>query len=196
VRQLQFDRGFSINVVTLFGYALITLLRSLPLLLLGGVYLILDEMLGIAQLPTAVLVVCLLSLPCSFLIVYDRSRPTRYAVSAVILVLLLSVSQVGWNSRKAMFRAFYAIRPGMTLAQVDHLMDPPLRSATAVMCPVKLWRTNPDPTTDTVVPVNYLPHTDPGVKVDILRYRPWDRSDLFFVSFVDGRVIERSFSPD
>ena len=191
MRQLQFDRGFSINVVTLFGYALITLLRSLPLLLLGGVYLILDEMLGIAQLPTAVLVVCLLSLPCSFLIVYHRSRPTRYAVSAVILVLLLSVSQVGWNSRKAMFRAFYAIRPGMTLAQVDHLMDPPLRSATAVMCPVKLWRTNPDTTVDA-----YMPHTDPGVKVDMLIYRPCDCADIFYVAFVDGRVIERSFSPD
>ena len=122
--------GLFLFFVTVCGFVLITLLRSLPLLLLTGVYLIADEMAGISQLPTAVLVVCLLSLPCSFLIVCDRSRPARYAFSAVILVLLLAGSHVNWNSRKAIFRAFYAIQPGMTLAQVDRLMDPPLRSAT------------------------------------------------------------------
>ena len=180
MRQIQLDRGFSIKVVTLCGYALITLLRSLPLLLLAGVYLILDEMAGISQLPTAVLVVCLVSLPCSFLIVCDRSRPARYAFSAVILVLLLAGYHVNWNSRKAIFRAFYAIQPGMTLAQVDRLMDPPLRSATAVMGPVKAW----------------YPKTEPPANVDTLRYRPWDCSDIFTVHFVDARVIERSFSPD
>ena len=73
MRQLQFDRGFSSDVVTLCGYALIILLSSLPLLLLGGVYLMLDDWIGISQLPTAVLVVCLLSLPCSFLIVFFLS---------------------------------------------------------------------------------------------------------------------------
>ena len=172
--------GLFLFFVTVCGFVLITLLRSLPLLLLAGVYLILDEMAGISQLPPAVLVVWLLSLPCSFLIVCDRSRPTRYAFSAVILVLLLAGSHVNWNSRKAIFRAFYAIQPGMTLAQVDRLMDPPLRAATAVMGPVKLWH----------------PKTTPPTNVDTLRYRPWDCSDIFTVHFVDGRVIERSFSPD
>ena len=191
MRQIELDGSSSIKILMLCGDALITLLRSLPLLLLAGVYLILDEMAGISQLPTAVLVVCLLSLPCSFLIVCDRSRPTRYACFAVILVLLLAVSHVSWNSRKAIFRAFYAIQPGMTLAQVDHLMDPPLRAATAVMGPVKAWHPKTEP------PANFdMPRTAPPANVDTLRYRPWDCSDIFTVHFVDGRVIERSFSPD
>ncbi len=112
-------------------------------------------------------------------------------MTRLALVLLLAVSHVNWNSRTSIFRAFYAIQPGMTVAQVDHLMDPPLRSATAAMGPVKAWhpKTEPHPYFD-------MPRTAPPANVDTLRYRPWDCADIFTVHFVDGRVIERSFSPD
>ena len=108
-----------------------------------GVYLALDDIVGISHLPKAVLVVWLASLPCTFVIVRDRSRPTRYAVYALILVLLFGVSQVNWNSRKPVSRAFYAIDPGMTVEQVDRIMAASLSSETTAADPVRGWPPKP-----------------------------------------------------
>ncbi len=191
-RLRQLDRGFSSTVLPLFGDVLITLISTLPLLLVVGVYLLLDYLGGISLFPKAVLVVCLASLPCSFLIVSGRSRPARYAVPAVVLVLLLAVSPADWNRRKPFFRAFYAIEPGMTIEQVDRLMAPAVASATAVKYPVRGWRYKTEP--GDLRP--RLPHPDPTSNADTLGYRPWDRSDIFRVHFVDGRVTERHFDPD
>ena len=101
----QHDLGGRITVWQLFGGALIALTRTLPLLMLGGLYLLLDYLAGLSLLPTAVLAVCLASLPCSYLIVYDRARPTRYVIAPAVLALLLVVSPVDGQSRKPVFRA-------------------------------------------------------------------------------------------
>ncbi len=191
-RLRQLARDFSITVLKLCAYALLALISTLPLLLVVSIYLLLDYLAGISLLPTAVLVVCLVGLPCSFLIVSGRSSPTRYAVAALVLVLLLAVSPADWNSRKPFFRAFYAIEPGMTIEQVDRLMAPAVASATAVKYPVRGWRYKTEP--GDLRP--RLPHPDPTSNSDTLYYRPWDRSDIFSVHFVDGRVTERHFDPD
>ncbi len=191
-RLRQLARDFSITVLKLCAYALLALISTLPLLLVVSIYLLLDYLAGISLLPTAVLVVCLVGLPCSFLIVSGRSSPTRYAVPALVLVLLLAVSPADWNSRKPFFRAFYAIEPGMTIEQVDRLMAPAVASATAVKYPVRGWRYKTEP--GDLRP--RLPHPDPTSNSDTLYYRPWDRSDIFSVHFVDGRVTERHFDPD
>ena len=101
----QHDRGGRIAVWQFFRGALITLICALPPLMLGVLSLLLDYLAGLSLLPTAVLVVGLLSLPCSFLIVYDRARPTRYVIAPAVLALLLVVSPVDRQSRKPVLRA-------------------------------------------------------------------------------------------
>ncbi len=175
---------------------LATLFCALPLLLVVGIYLLLDYLGGVSLFPQAVLGAALASLSCSLLFVAGRSRRTLYAVPALVLVLLLAVTPADWNRRKPFFRAFYAIEPGMTLEQVDRLMAPAVASATAMMGPrkwtVRAWRYKTEP--GDLRP--RLPRPDPTSNADTLGYRPWDRADIFSVHFVDGRVTARHFDPD
>ncbi|MDP9375045.1 MAG: hypothetical protein M3Q65_21875 [Chloroflexota bacterium] len=193
-RLRQLARGFSTTVLKLCAYAFLTLISILPLLLVVSIYLLLDYLGGISLFPTAVLVVWLLGVACSFWIVilWECSGPSRWAIPALVLVLLFAVTPADWNHRKPFFRAFYAIEPGMTIEQVDRLMAPALASATAVKYPVRGWRYKTEP--GDLRP--RLPRPDPTSNADTLYYRPWDRSDIFSVHFVDDRVTARHFDPD
>ena len=68
----------------------------------------------------------------------------------------------------------------MVIVQANRSLAPALGSATAVMGPVTVWRYDGGPSSNS----------------GTVRYRPWDRADIFLGHFVDGQVTARTFDLD
>jgi hypothetical protein len=58
-----------------------------------------------------------------------RRRRAKLVTFVMFWVLILTVWAIPWNSRKAFFRDFRTIKPGMTIAQVEAKMRPYIRDA-------------------------------------------------------------------
>jgi len=107
-------------------------------------------------------------------------KPTRYIllIIAFFLVAILLLQFVDWDSRKPFLRDFYRIEPGMTVQQVDQILD------------------------------GYLKYVSPASKLDehgkilegTVSYqhttKGWGDADIGLITVANDRVVKAVFYPD
>jgi hypothetical protein len=112
------------------------------------------------------------------LVLPARPWVTKIIVLASLVAVLLWVRAIDWNSRKPFLRDLYSVDEGMTVEQVDRIMNEYMRS------------TGQDAVFDEegrilAGTVTYR-HTDEG----------WGDSDWGIVTLKDGRAVQIRFLPD
>jgi len=121
------------------------------------------------------------------LLLWKAQARDKLLIVGSLVIVLLGMRLVDWNSRKPFLRDLYRIKKGMTAAQVDQIMGGYM-------------------TGGAVSPGN------PGIRLDgrlleegehatgMICYRHttegWRNSDFGEVTFVNGRVVNVHFSPD
>lgn len=114
-----------------------------------------------------------------------HARPTRekLLILTLLVVVLLSIRFINWNSRKPFLRDLYRIKEGMIPVQVEQLIGGYIRGGGR---PVDTPATELDERGEIVRGTVTYRHTDES----------WGDSDWGVVVFEDGRVKETLFLPD
>jgi len=119
------------------------------------------------------------------LLLYDRTLYSKLVVLALLVLVLWSVRFVNWTSRKPFLRDLNRIQEGMTLTQVDRMMEGYIRE-TGGGPPGSESQYQYDQQGEIVSGWVTYRHTDKG----------WGDSDLGVVTVREGRVTEAEFLPD
>jgi len=124
-----------------------------------------------------------------FLLLLLWKAPARDKLLIVgsMVIVLLGMRFVDWNSRKPFLRDLYRIKEGMTAVQVDQIMgDYMTGGAVSLGNPgIRLDGRLLEQGAQATGMISYR-HTNEG----------WGNSDFGEVTFVNGRVVNVHFSPD
>lgn len=175
------------------GYGWAAVLRSrgalvaFPLGFALGLYLMLDLEWSVSVYPRFVIIYAAFWVLLLMLVLWGTPASHKLMVLAPLVVALLTVSTVNWNSRKPFLRDLYRIKEGMTAVQVDQLMGDYMTGGG-------------------------VPSGSPGIRLDgrlvelgatatgTISYRHtnegWGNSDWGVVTFEDGHVVHVWFDSD
>ncbi len=130
-----------------------------------------------------------------------KASVSKYGIYALLVVSLVALYVVPWNSRKSFLRDFSEIRIGMTVSEVELIMGNSIRGTGWPTLPSSVSSTQTpmesglDPTIQTV----NQPHGDLEIQ-DSIVYRHSNEgafnSDWGVVQFKDGKVTNKVFLPD
>jgi hypothetical protein len=154
-----------------------------------SVFLILDLGLGLAVsvYPRFVAAYAAFWVLVGALLLYGRPMREKALILALFLVIVFSVRFIDWNSRKPFLRNFYYIKEGMTESQVDQIMSGYMKGYSGGP-PPSLREYEPEFDEQGKIVTGWVTyrHTDEG----------WGDSDWGTVTFEDGYVVQKWFSPD
>jgi hypothetical protein len=146
---------------------------ALMLSIVADLYLLFDKLAAVSLYPVAVVSFAALGVIACLPLLAGRSRAVQLALPLLVVLLVLMVQLINWDSRKPFLRALDRIEPGLTVEQVDTLMSGYLRSPA-----------RPGTSGDSSV-IAYR-HTDEG----------WGNSDIALITIINGHVTSREFLPD
>jgi hypothetical protein len=162
-------------------------LVAFPLGFALGLYLLLDLEWSVSVYPRFVVIYAAFWALFLLLLLWGAPLRHKLAILAPLVVTLLTIGTINWNSRKPFLRDLHRIKEGMTAAQVEQIMGDYMTGGG-------------------------VPSGSPGIRLDgrltelgatatgTISYRHtnegWGNSDWGVVTFKDGRVVDVWFDSD
>jgi hypothetical protein len=162
-------------------------LLTFPLGFALAFYLILDRALSVSVYPLFVGAYATFWSLAVLLLLWRSPVRHKLTIAGFLIVVVVSVRFVDWNSRKPFLKDLYRVKEGMTAAQVEQIMGEYMTGGgVSVGSPgPRLDGRLAEPGAQATGTISYR-HTNEG----------WGDSDWGIVTFEDGRVVDVEFSPD
>jgi hypothetical protein len=122
------------------------------------------------------------------LLLVGSPRREKLLILGLLVTMLFSIRLVNWNSRKPFLKDFYRVREGMTVGQVEQIMEGYMGGSFQPERTLAFRTGESAAETEDLAPPDraVYRHTNEG----------WGNSDWGEIIFEKGRVVEIRFLPD
>jgi hypothetical protein len=153
-----------------------------------SIYLVLDASFAVSVYWQVAAIYAAFWILIGALLLVGSPRREKLLILGLLVVALLSVRFVDWNSRKPFLKDLYRVQEGMTVEQVEQIMGHHMVGSGWPADPLGL------PTRSAVAGTEDL--TQPDRLVYRHTNEGWGNSDWGEIRFQEGRVVEIRFLPD